>query len=145
MLVVASVVYDVRVNLVDVIPCRDVKLVWCNVLHLLVSKHVLQCLLCWNIQVSAVVLVVYLLKYELPDKDVGLVNVKHGVVYLVELVTDVEHVNETERRPIAVSDWKLHLEGVLSLLYDMFLSVVKVLLKLYVHFLVDVTEFSVNV
>ena len=114
-------------------------------MHLLVPKHVLQCLLCWDIQVSAVVLVVYLLKYELSDKDVGLVNVKHSVVYLVELVSHVEHVNETESRPIAVGDWKLHLERVLCLLYDMFLSVVEVLLKLYVHFLVDVTELSVNV
>ena len=105
MLVVASVVYDVRVNLLDVIPSGNVVLVWCNVLHLLVSKHVLQSLLCWNVQVSAVVLVVYLLKYELSDQDVGLVHVKHGVVYLVELVSNVEHVNETESRPIAVSDW----------------------------------------
>ena len=118
---------------------------WCNVLHLLVSKHVLQCLLSWDIQVSAVVLVVYLLQYELSDQDVGLVHVKHGVVYLVELVTDVEHVNETESRPIAVGYWKLHLEGILCLLYHVFFSVVKVLLKLYVNFLVDVTEFSVNV
>ena len=145
MLVVASVVYDVRVNLLDVVPSRYVELVWCNVLHLLVPKHVLQCLLCWDIQVSAVVLVVYLLKYELSDKDVGLVHVKHGVVYLVELVSNVEHVHETESRPIAVSDWKLNLERVLSLLYYMFLRVVEVLLKLYVHFLVDVTELSVNV
>ena len=145
MLVAASVVYDVRVNLLDVIPSRDVELVWCNVLHLLVTKHVLQCLLCRDIQVSAVVLVVYLLKYELSDQDVGLVHVKHGVVYLVELVSHVEHVHETESRPIAVGDWKLHLEGILSLLYDMFLRVVKVLLKLYVHFLVNITKFSVNI
>ena len=145
MLVVASVVYDVRVNLLDVIPSRDEELVWCNVLHLLVPKHVLQCLLRWDIQVSAVVLVVYLLKDKLPDKDVGLVNVKHSVVYLVELVSNVEHVHETERRPIAVCYRELNLERVLSLLYHVFLRVVKVLLKLYVNFLVDVTEFSVNV
>ena len=110
MLVVASVVYDVRVNLFDVVPSGNVVLVWCNVLHLLVSKHVLQGLLRWDIQVSAVVLIVYLLKYELSDKDVGLVHVKHSVVYLVELVSNVEHVHETESRPIAVGYWKLHLE-----------------------------------
>ena len=145
MLVVTSVVYDVRVNLFDVVPSGNVVLMWCNVLHLLVSKHVLQCLLSWDIQVSAVVLVVYLLQYKLSDQDVGLVHVKHSVVYLVELVSDVEHVHETESRPIAVSDWELNLERVLCFLYHVFLRVVKVLLKLYVHFLVDVTEFSVNV
>ena len=143
--VLAGIEYDALVYGLDVVPRRDIEIVWGDVLHLLVPQHVLQGLARWHVQVSRVVLPVNLLQQELSPQYVGLVHVEDGIEYLGELVSHVEHVHETEGLPVVLGHWKVYLEGVLGLLYHVLLVVVEAPLKLYVHLLVDVTQLSVNV